>query len=180
MKGNAMTVEKDAEEVLRALNGLSRSLRANEARVAKAYARLAGRHGEAFMGLSATDALVIEIIAGQARVNGMLVAERIGMTKGGVSKIMARLQEKGLVKARKLKDDYKSNYYGLTASGKKALRLHQRFLALAAAGVGEFLQTYSEAERVFALRFAVDAAAALDAISEQLDAIAQDDEARGS
>lgn len=163
-----MNREKIAVEILRALNELSRGLRANEVQVAATYARMAVEAKLSFGVISPTDALVLEIIGGRPDSNGQFIADRIGMTKSGMSKVLAKLQKKGLIRKKKDKADYKSLLYSLTSVGRKALSFHEKMFAMASREIEALIANRSDKELLLIRAFIADATASLDKISKRL------------
>lgn len=73
-----------------------------------------------------------------------LLAERIGMTRGGVSKLVDRLVAKGLATRRERDDDRRFQSVALTAAGRRMLPL---LAALANQNDEEFFHPLSARER---------------------------------
>jgi DNA-binding MarR family transcriptional regulator len=73
-----------------------------------------------------------------------LLAERIGMTRGGVSKLVDRLVSKNLITRRERGDDRRFQSIALTAAGR---RLVPRLAALADQNDEEFFHPLSAGER---------------------------------
>jgi DNA-binding MarR family transcriptional regulator len=73
-----------------------------------------------------------------------VLAERIGMTRGGVSKLVDRLVSKKLIARRERSDDRRFQSIALTAAGR---RLVPQLAALADQNDGEFFHTLSTGER---------------------------------
>lgn len=170
--GDTMDRTIVALEMIRELNLLSRSLRVNEVHITAAYARLAGDSRLGFGGITATDALVLETIGDNPQANGQCVAERIGLTKGGVSKILAKLQEKGLIRGEKDKSDYKSIFYSLTDAGLKARAFHEKMLLIASTEIHNLISGLSERELGEIRRFIYGLTEALGSISKNLEKMA--------
>lgn len=163
-----MNREIMAMDILRELNNLSRSLRANETQITAAYARQGDAAQLPFGGISATDALVLDIIGDNPEANGQFIAGQMAMTKGGVSKILARLQKKQLIKARKDESDYKSNFYSLTQNGGQARAFHTKLISMAAMEMEKMIADYSEKELDRIHHFLADVATTLHSISQAL------------
>lgn len=158
-----------AVEMIRELNKLSRSLRMNEAHVTATYARLAGSSRSAFGGITATDSLVIEVIGDNPDSNGQFVAERMGMTKGGISKILAKLQAKGLIQSKKDKSDYKSTFYSLTDTGHDARAFHEKMLAVSSTEIHKLVVDLPDEELTAIRKFICGVTESLGSISNRLD-----------
>jgi DNA-binding MarR family transcriptional regulator len=73
-----------------------------------------------------------------------VLAERIGMTRGGVSKLVDRLVSKNLITRRERDDDRRFQSIALTAAGR---RLVPRLAALADQNDEEFFHPLSAGER---------------------------------
>ncbi len=73
-----------------------------------------------------------------------VLAERIGMTRGGVSKLVDRLLAKSLLTRRERSDDRRFQSIALTAGGR---RLVPRLAALADENDDEFFRALSVVER---------------------------------
>ena len=73
-----------------------------------------------------------------------VLAERIGMTRGGVSKLVDRLVSRKLVTRRERNDDRRFQSIALTAAGR---RLIPQLAALADQNDEEFFQSLSVRER---------------------------------
>lgn len=166
-----MSIEDNwTDEIMRDLVCLARSLRQNEAEITRQYANLAKEHAEfgSFEGLQTADVVAVGIIGENSRVNGVFITERMGLTKSGVSKILARLRAKELIASRKLKSDYKSIYYSLTPKGRKVLQLHNRLYSVAREELRDIFDAYSAKERKTIEGFVRNTAEALDRITRTL------------
>lgn len=135
-----------AKKILRDLNKLAISIRMNEVRVRATYARLSRESSLEFGEITPTGALVLEVIGTTPNVNGQYIADQIGMTKGGASKILNRLQEKGLINGKKDDADYKSIFYSLTDIGYKARAFHEKLLSVASAEIQDLISSSSDEE----------------------------------
>ena len=85
------------------------------------------------------------------------------MTRGGVSKMAARLQVAGFIQTRTLPGDRKSRHYTLTPKGWHAARIHQTLHALAEDMLWTRLKACSETELALFVRM-------LERVSEALSA----------
>lgn len=97
---------------------------------------LFGKVGRDFAGegsgeLSVMECHFLAAISEAAPANGVTLARRLGLTRGGVSKMAARLQAKKFIEARRLAGDRKSLRYVLTDAGKKAVAIHDALHNLA-------------------------------------------------
>lgn len=81
----------------------------------------------------------IQAIGQSESVNVVGLARQLGVTKGAVSQMVARLQRKGLVAKRASPDDARAVSLQLTALGKKGFSAHERFHSEMHAAVFECL-----------------------------------------
>lgn len=89
--------------------------------------------------------------------NTAALMQRLGMTKGAVSKVLARLEEKGFVRRKTDKEDARAQVLELTAAGRKLVPV---LASLADENDAHFFATLSAAERrrlVATMRRLVDA-----------------------
>ncbi|MCI1945739.1 MarR family transcriptional regulator [Clostridium luticellarii] len=68
---------------------------------------------------------VIDCIGKNQLPNATFISKELDMTRGGISKITAKLIEKNLIKGNHLENNKKEIYYTLTTEGKKAFRIHK-------------------------------------------------------
>jgi DNA-binding MarR family transcriptional regulator len=83
-----------------------------------------------------------------ALIYGKKLAEMMRMTKGGVSKLTAKLQEKGLIRARRVPDNRREVNYSLTENGWEIFRLHAKLHDVMYANVSSLIQKYDRNERL--------------------------------
>ncbi len=69
---------------------------------------------------------VIDCIGKNRLLNATFISKELDMTKGAISKITAKLLEKGLIKANRLENNKKEIYYTLTAQGREAFEIHEK------------------------------------------------------
>lgn len=160
-----------ALEMIHELSRLSRSLRMNEVHVTATYARLAENSRLGFGGITSTDALVLDVLGDNSHANGQFVADQIGMTKGGMSKVLAKLQEKKLVLGKKDESDYKSTFYTLTTLGRKARTIHKKMLSVASTEIHDLIADLSDEEIACIRNFVSGMTERLGAISKHLEKI---------
>lgn len=67
---------------------------------------------------------VLQVIADQGHANGIFISSELGLTRGGVSKILKRLESLGTVVSQKREGNNKELYYSATASGLKFAAAH--------------------------------------------------------
>ncbi len=95
-------------------------------------------------GVTVAEWVVMREMFDEGETSPGVVAERIGMTRGGVSKLVDRLVGKGLVTRQERSDDRRFQSIALTAAGR---RLLPRLAALADQNDEEFFHPLSARER---------------------------------
>lgn len=106
---------------------------------------------------------------GNKAVNGKKLAEMMCMTKGGISKLTAKLQAKGLIQARRAPDNRREVNYSLTENGWEIFRLHAKLHEVMYANVSRLIQKYDRNERLLISDFLekiIDITQAVPKISE--------------
>jgi DNA-binding MarR family transcriptional regulator len=96
-------------------------------------------------GVTVAEWVILREMFGEAETSPGVVAERIGMTRGGVSKLVDRLFEKQLVTRTERADDRRFQSVALTAAGR---RLVPQLASLADQNDEEFFHPLSARERV--------------------------------
>jgi DNA-binding MarR family transcriptional regulator len=74
---------------------------------------------------SLTECHVLQAIAESGPMNGTQLAKKLGMTRGGISRMGAKLRKKNLVLIETLEDNRKEVYYGLSKTGKAVADIHE-------------------------------------------------------
>jgi DNA-binding MarR family transcriptional regulator len=95
-------------------------------------------------GVTVAEWVVMREMFGDEETSPGIVAERIGMTRGGVSKLVDRLVSKKLITRRERSDDRRFQSIALTAAGR---RLIPQLAALADQNDEEFFHPLSTGER---------------------------------
>lgn len=95
-------------------------------------------------GVTVAEWVVMREMFEEAETSPGLVAERIGMTRGGVSKLVDRLLDKKLVIRQERSDDRRFQSIALTAAGR---RLVPEMAALADENDEEFFHLLTDQER---------------------------------
>ncbi|MDR3332134.1 MAG: MarR family transcriptional regulator [Synergistaceae bacterium] len=90
---------------------------------------------------------------GASTVNGVRLARAMSMTKGGISKLVGKLQKKGLVRAERHQDNRKEIYYRLTEKGVRIFTLHARLHDIADANLAKIVRGYGKDEQLLILEF---------------------------
>ncbi len=95
-------------------------------------------------GATVAEWVVMREMFGEEELTSAVVAERTGLTRGAVSKLVERLEAKKLLSRRERDDDRRYQDIALTAAGK---RLVPTLAALADRNDEEFFAALSEVER---------------------------------
>ncbi|SHI90292.1 MarR family winged helix-turn-helix transcriptional regulator [Propionispora hippei] len=119
------------------------------------------------IGLSLTECHVLDCMERHAGLNTTAIAKQMNMTKGGISKIAAKLIKKDLIEVRRLPDNQKEIYYNLTPLGKQAFGLHARLHRIARDQFTNQFGQYSPAELQTVKRFIDDLIAILPAVGQE-------------
>ncbi len=75
--------------------------------------------------ISITEFYIISYIGKEEKVNGIKLSEKVGMTRGGISKAISSLIKKELIISYKDDENKKKIYYKLTPLGKKIYEIHK-------------------------------------------------------
>lgn len=105
---------------------------------------------------------VIDLIAHMKSPNVTTIAANLHMTRGAVSKIMARLMERGDVVSFRHPDNQKNVYFRLTERGEIVRNVHHQFHERARTHVKEFFSRYSPEELRIVQMFMSDITAHVD------------------
>ena len=90
------------------------------------------------------------------KVNGTYIAKELNITKGGVSKAVAKLVSKNMVEAIRSDSNRKEVYYELTDLGRNVYRAHAQMHEKAKDQQRAVLASYSEGELEIISRFLKD------------------------
>ncbi|MFR4986540.1 MAG: MarR family winged helix-turn-helix transcriptional regulator [Lachnospirales bacterium] len=75
--------------------------------------------------ISITEFYIISYIGKEEKVNGIKLSEKVGMTRGGISKAISSLIKKDLIISYKDHENKKKIYYKLTPLGKIIYEIHK-------------------------------------------------------
>jgi DNA-binding MarR family transcriptional regulator len=95
-------------------------------------------------GVTVAEWVFLRVLFDAGRIAPSLLAERMGMTKGAISKLADRLLDKALVERTANEDDGRAHVLTLTPAGR---RLVPRLAAIADANDAAFFEALSVAER---------------------------------
>lgn len=102
--------------------------------------------GGALCELSLAEVHFLAAVGEFAPINGAMLTRKLGLTKGGVSKIANRLLGKGMVESEKIEGNRKAQYFALTEAGKRACRVHAALHEAAREKIIDSLSSYRDAE----------------------------------
>jgi DNA-binding MarR family transcriptional regulator len=106
--------------------------------------RHADRHHARLLGFDLREWRVIQVVGADGRCTILDVAEIIGMNKGGISRSIARLEERGLLARFDDPKDRRRSFVELTTSGKA---IHEEIAQFALAREERLLRDFSDEER---------------------------------
>jgi len=72
-----------------------------------------------------TECHILQRISKNSSMNGTQLAKSLSMTRGGITKVMAKLTQKNLVSREICSNNRKEIYYALTGSGKQIAEIHE-------------------------------------------------------
>lgn len=99
-----------------------------------------------FEDITLTECHVIDCIENNPQMNAVGISRIMSITKGGISKVTAKLLRKHLIEAYRLEGNRKEIFYRLTPLGKRAFKIHQTVHARAQSQLQTFLEGYSEGD----------------------------------
>ncbi|SHH93047.1 DNA-binding transcriptional regulator, MarR family [Sporobacter termitidis DSM 10068] len=97
-------------------------------------------------GMTLTECHVIDCIERNPLINAIGISQKMNITKGGISKITARLLKKGLIRIYRLEGNRKEIFYALTPLGKKVYLIHEQLHAKIYKKIDSVLDRYTETE----------------------------------
>lgn len=109
------------------------------------FKQLAGSGaGAALCELSLAEVHFLAAVSESAPINGAMLTRKLGLTKGGVSKIANRLLGKGMIESEKNEGNKKSHYFTLTEEGMRASRIHAALHEVAKETILASLSSFSD------------------------------------
>ncbi|SDH64441.1 MarR family transcriptional regulator [Desulfosporosinus hippei] len=98
------------------------------------------------------------------------ISEKMGLTRGGISRISKRLLGKGLIESYQEPDNNKEIYFQLTERGKTVYDQHKKIHNKARQEWLAFLEHYSDDEQATLLRFFTEISALFDSeLADQIE-----------
>jgi DNA-binding MarR family transcriptional regulator len=94
--------------------------------------------------MSLSECHIVAQIGQHESVNGTFLAKNLNITKGGVSKSVTKLVNKGLVEIKKLPNNRKEVHYSLTELGVKVFAVHEKMHESAQDEIKRTLVKYDE------------------------------------
>ncbi|PHM62776.1 MarR family transcriptional regulator [Xenorhabdus ishibashii] len=107
-------------------------------------------------GYSLSELHVIQCIGESVLLNITNISQALGMTKGAISKICAKLLQRSIVERLKMVDNQKETYFSLTDEGKQIFAAHEKLHQQAEARWLQMLENYSPEELITIKRFITD------------------------
>ena len=109
-----------------------------------------------FNQISITECHVISCIGSIKEANGIKIADKLKMTRGGISKIATRLIEKKLITTYKDETNQKKVFYALTPLGEKVNMIHDQLHRENHHSLCNIASNYTSQEQDIILRFIKD------------------------
>jgi DNA-binding MarR family transcriptional regulator len=106
--------------------------------------------------ISLAECHVIDCIERNETFNTTAIAKKLNITKGGISKITAKLIKKNMIEAYRLTNNNKEVYYRLKPLGRKVFETHETLHKEAEEAFKKLFSAYSQSELEFASRFLAD------------------------
>lgn len=106
--------------------------------------------------ISVAECHVIDCIERNGMINTTAISQKLAITKGGISKITAKLIKKNMIEVKRLENNQKETYYTLTPLGKKIFRVHEILHEQIAKKFATIFSAYSHEELKFASKFLGD------------------------
>ncbi|WP_419787075.1 MarR family winged helix-turn-helix transcriptional regulator [Pseudodesulfovibrio sp.] len=129
------------------------------------------RHGheESFAEVSLSEVHCIDRIGAIDHANVTKVADELEMTRGGVSKIVKRLRDRGYIESYQEPENRKEVYFRLTEKGERLYAEHRQCHIRVYQERARILEAYSPEERAVIYRF-------LDEMRQWMDRESETDE----
>ncbi|MDP7981091.1 MarR family transcriptional regulator [Bacillus sp. WLY-B-L8] len=106
--------------------------------------------------ISLSELHVIACIGQQGLMNVTAITERMGMTKGAISKICTKLFNKNFVEKMKMLNNQKEIFFRLTDKGREIYHAHETLHNKAEEAWLSFLDKYTKEELVVIQQFIAD------------------------
>lgn len=96
--------------------------------------------------ITLTECHVIDCIERNPLINAIGISQKMNITKGGISKIAAKLLKKKLINTYRLEGNKKEVFYSLTPRGKEVFLIHEQLHKKAYEKIGLLLDHYTAPE----------------------------------
>jgi len=96
--------------------------------------------------LTISEIHVIDCIGKNRLPNAKFIAQELGLTKGAISKINAKLLDKEYIKGNRLEDNKKEIYFTLTSQGKEIFEAHKKVHDIENEKIKTILERYKKDE----------------------------------
>ncbi|WP_371363927.1 hypothetical protein SRRS_48180 [Sporomusa rhizae] len=106
--------------------------------------------------ISVAECHVIDCIERNGLINTTAISQKLAITKGGISKITAKLIKKNMIEVKRLENNQKETYYELTPLGKKIFQIHDILHKQVTEKFAAIFRVYSSEELNFASKFVGD------------------------
>ena len=97
-------------------------------------------------GLTLSEIHAIDCIGKNRLPNAKFLAEELDLTKGAISKISAKLSDKGFIQGKRLEDNKKEIYFTLTIQGKEIFKAHKKVHDIENEKIKTILEQYKKDE----------------------------------
>jgi DNA-binding MarR family transcriptional regulator len=133
------------EETLRMLTLAAHRFGAVNEVMGKTLKQIFGAGQENGVGeLSLGEIHFLAAVADDAPINGTLLAQKLGLTKGGISKMATRLLARGMIATERCGENKKSQYYILKDRGREICAIHKTLHKIARERIATLISTYSD------------------------------------
>ncbi|SDX75720.1 MarR family transcriptional regulator [Paenibacillus sp. CF384] len=119
--------------------------------------------------LTLSEVHVVEQIGLHEPINVTGIADKMGMTKGAITKISAKLLRRGWIVKGTAGGNLKEVYYQLTAEGKKVHLAHNHYHEKVERQFNDFIQKYSDEQLQFIGVLLADLSHEMDNAMAQMD-----------
>jgi len=110
--------------------------------------------------LSLAECHVIDCIGSNEKFNSTAIARELNITKGGISKITAKLVKKGMIETYRLETNRKEVYFRLMPVGERVYEIHRTLHKNAVSSIEKALGAYSQQDMELASAMLHDITAA--------------------
>lgn len=140
--------ESEVQKLIRKIETLiyNLDLEDYEKRILQAIIKESGNQELQNLRLSLAELHVIDCIERNEMLNTTAIAAKLNITKGGISKITAKLIKKGMIETQRRGDNLKEVYFTVKPLGKKIFSIHEKLHKLIEKEFAARFCTYSAEE----------------------------------